>query len=272
MARAAARTSVDQVFDVLGLIAVAGAPIGLAEVARRLEIPTSTAHRVLLTLVTNDYVARDVDGPGYQLGVMAEELGDAFFSRFAIREVAGPHLRRLVALTGESVTLTVQVGWYAVRVAGVEGWREISARLALGRATPLDAGAAARLLLASLDDEEVRAFLRWRGGDHPAARELWRELVGLRGQRQIAESPRPGEAAAVAFAVRDAEHRTRAAITIEGNRSVLRWARPPLSRRCRAVLDDLESAVRAQPEVLADPHRHVPRDKVELSCADRIVL
>lgn len=274
--RTAANSSVDQVFGVLELAAASGEPVGVAEVARALAIPTSTAHRVLNTLVAVDYLAREPGGARYQLGVMAQELAEAFFARFPLRDAGAGHLRRLVSVTGQTTTLSVRFGWYELRIAGLAGWREIHAAPEIGRALPLDDTLAGQVLLAALDDTDVEAFLRWRGG-RLSCRDPARAALGRRLDRARADvvtgASHAEQTAAVALAIRDEEGRARAVFTIEGAPDDHPAGSRRMLARCRAVVDELEGHAAMRPRLLADPHGRVPREAIAIAMrtSDRTV-
>lgn len=264
-----ANTSVDQVFDVLAVVGAGSGPVGVAEVARELDLPTSTAHRVLVTLFDTEYLTRDRTGTKYQLGIMAQELTEAFLGRWPVLDAASPYLRRLVAMSGETVTLSVRLGWYSVRIAGVEGWREIHAAAGVGAARPLDDGAVGRTLLASLDPDDVGRFLRWRRETHmgrpPARKQFIAELASVRRRGYTIADRGDGETSAVVFGVHDAQRRARAAIAIEGGAASFR-ARPrdAAFRRWHGVVRELEAEVSERPELMDDPYAHLAPDEVRL--------
>lgn len=268
MAKTVANTSVDQVFDVLAVVGAGPDPLGVAEVARRVGLPTSTAHRVLVTLLDADYLMRDATGTKYQLGIMADELADSFFARYPIRAAAAPTLRRLVALSGETVTLSVRLGFYAVAIAGLEGWREIHATTGLGLVRPLGDGPAGCMLLAGLDDVSFERFRRWRPESGAALEDrgtLEAELSSMR-RRGIAVIPGSGGGTTqVVFAVRDPAGRPAAVLTIEGGATSFRpRQRDPEFKRWRSMVAELESALAERPRLFADPYQHVPPEEIQL--------
>ena len=54
--RAAINSSASHVFEVLRLVSESGAPLGVAEIARRLSLPASTVYRALITLEESEYI------------------------------------------------------------------------------------------------------------------------------------------------------------------------------------------------------------------------
>ena len=80
--------SVGTALDVLECFAVDSA-LGVSDVARRLGVAKSTAHRVLSTLAGRGFVEQDANGL-YRLGLHLYELGMLSHARNGLRHVALP--------------------------------------------------------------------------------------------------------------------------------------------------------------------------------------
>jgi DNA-binding IclR family transcriptional regulator len=102
------------------------AELGPSEVARKLGIAKSTAHRLLSTLCAKGFVDQDPDTGRYRLGLHVFELGHLAGSRLTMRQAAFPLLRTLRERTGCSVHLAVPYGhevFYLERLETDEGLR-----------------------------------------------------------------------------------------------------------------------------------------------------
>ena len=255
---ATANSSVDQVFDVLTLISASPEPIGVAQLARTLVVPTSTAHRVLATLEEAGYVTRDTTGTKYQLGLGAQEIAHALLRRFPLQAVAQPYLLRLAAATGETVVLC-GVGFYRVRLASAEGTSDVHAAPRLGQNGRLGDTPGGRAIVA-FDDELRAAYLRWVGGGRATAatRALGRALDGIRKAGCVIETYDDGRAN-FAVPLRDADGRAIASLAVEAAESNggARAQRARLAR-LRETARELETLVRERPELAADPFAHIP--------------
>lgn len=255
-------TSVDQVFDVLDVISEASESVGVVDVARRLGLSTSTAHRVLVTLHQTGYLGRDVTGTKYRLGIVAHELADALFRRFPVRDAAAGHLRRLVEITGQTASLEVRLGWHAVSIAGEEGPSEIHSDLRLGKIVPLDQSASGKVILASLRGEDLKAFRAWRGRSG-AARNAALEAIRVAGY-VVDEPSTDTPVRRVAFPVRDLAGTAIAAVSLEGPASDFDPA--PASARFRSwqgIVADLETTLQSDPDLLRQPYGHLPAEDIE---------
>src|SRR3954470_19231538 len=114
-------TSSLHVFQILRLVAESKEPRGVAEIAKSTGLPTTTVYRALVTLSEARYLSRDESTSKYRIGQMPLMLLRALFSRFPLRELGLPALRALAADTGETVSLSMRIGWYGVRIASVPG-------------------------------------------------------------------------------------------------------------------------------------------------------
>jgi IclR family acetate operon transcriptional repressor len=125
------------------------------EVARALDVPTSTTHRLLASLRSRGYVVR-VAGGRYRLGPAAVALG-----RRASDQALGPALRaaleRLAAETGETVLVGVRdpAGDGLLILDRIESPHPLRIALEVGHVLPLHAGAASKALLAHLEPAEI---------------------------------------------------------------------------------------------------------------------
>jgi IclR family transcriptional regulator, acetate operon repressor len=144
------------VLVVLSLTAPSG--IQLRELARALNTPRSTLHRVLQTLEAKGMVKR-VEGAGYLIGDETRRLG----SRFRLKElprVAAPILDEVHRETGESVNLAVAEDDAMVVVASVHSSERLRTVTSVGTRDLLHASALGKAYLSALPDEELRRALK----------------------------------------------------------------------------------------------------------------
>ena len=81
--------------------------LGVTELADRLKISKSSAHRLLTSLCDRGFAARDPETGRYQLGLHLHELGSLAISRLPIRARAMPILEDLRQRTGFTIHLAV---------------------------------------------------------------------------------------------------------------------------------------------------------------------
>jgi len=193
------------------------------ELAVRLELPKSTAQRLLQALEESRMAVQDPVSRKYRLGPRTLTLGMAYRERLDLRNVALPHMRALRDATDETVGLSVAVGHERMFIEEVQSQSELRAHSELGFPYPLWTGAPGRVLLAHLPPAEVDSVLD-EGDDptwhavKPARRAEFHErlvLVRERGHDRAFDETITG-VSAVAVPVRDASARTAAALSISG--------------------------------------------------------
>jgi len=188
--------SVDRALLVLEALAAAGpAGLSLAELASRLEVHKTTAHRALAALRFREFVVQDPSSGHYVLGGAATGLAEAFFGEENLPALLHPALVALCAQTQELVHLGVLSGAQVVYLDKVEPERAVRVWSAVGRRMPAVTTALGRALLASrgASREVVERFAEAIGTEADAEA-AWREisLARERGWAREVEENEPG--------------------------------------------------------------------------------
>jgi DNA-binding IclR family transcriptional regulator len=137
-------------------------PLQVAEIARELDLPRSTAYRYIAALRSHHLVEEAADGPGYRLGTKILELA-ATMSRRPIRGVALPYMERIARETGETVILCGLREREGICLEKVDGHHALRVSYELGDTYPLHASATGKAILAHLDPDERRSIVK-KGG------------------------------------------------------------------------------------------------------------
>ena len=95
---------------VLEAIALGRNQATLSEIARRLDKPKSSVHRLLNSLCQAGFVKRDPATRIYCLTTKMWSLGISVFTGLDLRKIARPHLERLMVKTNEASHLAVLEG------------------------------------------------------------------------------------------------------------------------------------------------------------------
>lgn len=135
-------------------------PLGLTEVARRLEMRPSTVHRYVRTLVSLGYLQQDAATLKYRLDFKVADLGLAAFNSLDMREVARPHLRRLCETWAVTVNMAVLDGSEIVYVERIIGRRSMDLPIGVGSRQPAYCTSMGKVLLAFLDDDDRESAIR----------------------------------------------------------------------------------------------------------------
>jgi DNA-binding IclR family transcriptional regulator len=247
-------SSAGRALRILETVGAAERPLGATEIGQKLGISAGTAFRGLDALERAGYLARFQASPKFILGKSVAALRQGLLARFPIRDVTAPYLRQLAFASGETVSLTVRLGWYGMRIAIATGTNEVTSAPPLGAVRPLAEGFAGRAILASLPE------------DAPDAKRPGRVLAEIRKRGfAVEETMFARGRAAVAFPVRR-DGQAIAAIAIEG--PVVDLADPAAHDdlpRWREIVASVERLAQARPALFAAPFDHLAADDIVLT-------
>jgi len=133
----------------------------VADIAALTGFERATAHRLLTSLVEENFAERDPDGKLYRLGMEAMRLGLASMKRAPLIDRFRPVMQRIARLSGDTTFLIVRQGDWTTCVHREEGPFPVRVfTTEVGSVRPLGIGAAGVVLLAMLEDEAIDAYLR----------------------------------------------------------------------------------------------------------------
>jgi len=158
--RAGGVQSVERAFALLEHLAEAGGALGLTPLASASGLPLPTIHRLMATLTTQGYVRRESSGR-YSLGPRLVRLGETAGRAFGVW--AGPGLRRLVELTGETANLAMLDGDTVLYVAQAPSPHAMRMFTEPGRRVLPHCTGVGKALMAQIAPADVRAILSRTG-------------------------------------------------------------------------------------------------------------
>jgi DNA-binding IclR family transcriptional regulator len=180
-------------FDVLAVFSHAKPSLSLAEVVAAVKLPKTTVFRVLSSLVERGYCEFDPQNGKYGLGFELLRLADIRRRQSNMHDIALPVMREIRNAVNETVILSVRAGDSRVHIDFVEGLHTMRRMADLGVPAPLYAGAASKVLLAGMEDDEIKAYLArtdltpFQNTTITDPTILWREVRTIR-KRGFAES------------------------------------------------------------------------------------
>ncbi len=139
--------SVGSALDVLECFATDG-ELGVSDIARRLGVAKSTAHRLLQTLVSRGFVEQDSSSGLYRLGIHVYELGQLAQARNELRHAALPTLRVVAQSTGLTVNFSVPEGADVVFIERLENTDGVRILGHFGRRLPAHCTSSGKVLAA----------------------------------------------------------------------------------------------------------------------------
>ena len=151
--------ALDSASNALRVISLLGerSTITVTEVACELGIGKSTAHRLLMTLVAEDFATRDPVHRRYHAGRALVGAGLALLGDFDVRKRASKPMRQLTERTGETTKLLFLEGPFARVIEVAEAEQSLHIGGSVGELLPANATAGGKLLLCHETEEELRA-------------------------------------------------------------------------------------------------------------------
>ncbi len=143
---------------IIELFGAGRARLTIADAARETGLTRATARRCLLTLVELGYL--DTDGKFFRPQPRMLRLGLAYLGTAPLPQIAQPILELARDRTEESVSLAVLDGDETVFVARAAAARIVTTGVSIGARLPAYCSATGRVLLGSLSEVALDAYLR----------------------------------------------------------------------------------------------------------------
>ncbi len=139
--------------------------LGVSELARRLDLATSTVHRLLATLTAERLMERSPGG--YRLGLALFDLGAILAPHLDLHEAAMPVMATLRHRCGETVQLAVLDGLESVYIDRLESPHTVRIFSRVGTRLPATTTSTGKVLLAALPAAELdRRLVAWSPHRH----------------------------------------------------------------------------------------------------------
>ena len=160
--------SVDRAVRILSMLAGNPFPVGVAELANRLHLSTTSVHRMLTTLAALGWVEQNTRTSRYRLGTRFLGVGAAGLITHPLVQHGRHFLERLSEATGFDAFLSTLVGGRVVYLAKSDGEDGLGNAFEPGVSLPAHSMATGKLLLA-YTTREVRDEL-YKMGLEPYAK------------------------------------------------------------------------------------------------------
>jgi DNA-binding IclR family transcriptional regulator len=196
--------------------------LGVSQVARKLGVAKSTAHRLLTTLCAGGLVEQNPDNGRYRLGLRLFELGHLALSRVELRRESRALLEEMREITGLTVHLAVAQGPDTLFLERLATLRGMAAMSEYRRRWPLHVTSSGKAICA-YDPVAAQARI---GAGFPAltpksisTREAFlAELAEIRRRGYATASEEVmSQLASVAAPILDAQGLARAAVSVTGS-------------------------------------------------------
>jgi IclR family acetate operon transcriptional repressor len=149
--------------SLLEALARAEGGLTLTDLAQRVQLAPSTAHRLLATLEKMGYVYQGGDLGRWYIGLQAFTVGTSFLANRDFVAQSHPYMRRLMEQSGETANLGIIDGTEAVFIDQVQCREMMRTIVKLGSRVPLHASGVGKAIFAALPDEQIDAILKVKG-------------------------------------------------------------------------------------------------------------
>lgn len=216
--------------------------LSLTEIARKVDLPLSTTHRLLATLRTAGLVEQAGDRELYRLGLKLLELGSTVLANMEVHREALAFIEELVRETGETVHLGVFDGTRVVSIEKIESTRGLASHVTIGKGAPAYCTGVGKALLAFQPDEVIGQVCRFGLSRFTPQtitdpRILRRELAQVRKQGYaIDNSEHHADVRCIAAPIRNHAGEVIASLSVSGPATRITKCRiAPLATRVREV-------------------------------------
>jgi DNA-binding IclR family transcriptional regulator len=141
-------TSVERTLAVLECLESSRRGLNISEISRKLGIPKSSTHVIVITLERLGYVQKRADSINYTLGLRAYGLGLGMMKNLSVADVALPHMRALVDQIHLPAHLAVPDGEQGVYIQKVDAPGLIKIDTYVGRRMDLHCTGVGKIILA----------------------------------------------------------------------------------------------------------------------------
>lgn len=179
-------TAVERALAILDCLDSSKRGLNISELSRRLEIPKSSTHVIVVTLERLGYVERKPASLKYHLGLKAYGLGRGILKNLSVAEIAVPALRVLVDQLHLPAHLAVSDGDQGVYIQKVDAPGLIKIDTYIGRRMDLHCTGVGKAILAWGPAEAAEhvlskeAYIRYTANTITSSRALRRELARAR--------------------------------------------------------------------------------------------
>lgn len=130
----------------------------LKNLVERLDLPMTTVHRQLSTLVARGYLVQDQIRKSYRVGPRLLLLSSTVLSHSDLRSTARPELERLSSTVKETINLSVLLDREIFYLDKVETFRSVVCNTKVGTRAPAHATSGGKSMLAYKDAAFVEAY------------------------------------------------------------------------------------------------------------------
>jgi DNA-binding IclR family transcriptional regulator len=150
--------SLSRALNVLFVFSAQQPELSLEELSERVSLNKTSLLRILRTLEAEHFLLRS--NGRYRLGPRVLDLGNVFLSTLSVHRVAQPIMDVLARSCEQTVSLAILDDLEIVYIAIEQAQREVGIQGEIGGRHPANATALGKVLLAGLDDAQLKRLLK----------------------------------------------------------------------------------------------------------------
>jgi DNA-binding IclR family transcriptional regulator len=154
---------INRMLDILETLADEKEGLRLTELAAKVDLPSSTVHRLLNLMVRRGYVEQDEDTHRHSLGLKIVELYGKLQGRLQLPQRAAPLMQKLAQCTGELVQVAVLSKGEMLYILTQDGTRIPRLHTPVGSRSPVHCTSLGKAVLAQLEESDVRSIIEEKG-------------------------------------------------------------------------------------------------------------
>ncbi|MGH9341944.1 MAG: IclR family transcriptional regulator [Acidobacteriota bacterium] len=147
--------SAGRVLDILELLTNAQHGLKLSDISRELELPVSSTHGLIRTLLRRGYLERNSSHKTFKLGLKVLEIGSVYLQGIDVVEEAKPVMKELVQICNETINLAILERTDIIYVAKEEGSQSMRLISYVGKRLPAHATSLGKILLSEYKEDEI---------------------------------------------------------------------------------------------------------------------
>jgi DNA-binding IclR family transcriptional regulator len=140
--------SLQKAIRILECFSLRESRLPLTDIAQRVGLPLSTAHRILAALRVAGLVEQEGERESYRLGLKLLELGSMVLANMEVHREALPFIEELAKDTGETVHLGVFDGTQVVSIEKMDSPHGLASNITIGKGAPAYCTGVGKALLA----------------------------------------------------------------------------------------------------------------------------
>jgi len=177
--------SIDRALDIIEVLSDENEGLGVTEIAARIGLHKSTAHRIITTMANRGYISKTEKGT-YKIGLKLIECVSCYINSLELQTEARPYVARIVSELGLTSHLGVLDGTEVVYIEKMDVYSNIRLYSQIGLHVHAYSSSLGKCLLANYSAEEVRArmsgcsFIKFTDKTIGSVEELIEDLTRVR--------------------------------------------------------------------------------------------